>query len=58
MMEKFVTLSCIRFYELSIIETTIKYVKRKGVKLTFVQDSTRMMPLTRLEKNPKISRSF
>lgn len=51
MMRKFVTLSYIRVYELSIRERTIQYVKRKGVKLTFVQDSIRTMPLTRLEKN-------
>jgi hypothetical protein len=53
-MGKFVTLSYIRVYELSIKERTIQYVKRKGVKLTFVKDSIRTMPLTRLEK--KISK--
>ena len=54
MMGQFVTLSYIRVYELSIMERTIKYVKRKGVELTFVKDSIRTMPLTRLEK--KISK--
>jgi hypothetical protein len=58
MMGKFVTLSYIRVYELSIRDRTIQYVKRKGVKLTFVQDSIRTMPLTRLEKNLKRSRTF
>ena len=55
MMGKFVTLSYIRVYELSIKERTIQYVKRKGVKLTFVQDSIRTMPL---KKNLKRSRTF
>jgi len=58
MMGKFVTLSYIRVYELSIKERTIQYVKRKGVKLTFVQDSIRTMPLTRLEKKSQKIKDF